>query len=54
MDPAGEASILSDGFDMCLDEWLKLLDERLRKADLLRGVDLYVKLATDLLAEEAA
>lgn len=29
-------------------------DERIRKADLLRGVDLYVKLATDLLAEEAA
>jgi len=26
--------------------------ERIRKADLLRGVDLYVKLATDLLAEE--
>lgn len=29
-------------------------DERIRKADLLRGVDLYVKLATDLIAEEAA
>lgn len=28
-------------------------DERIRKADLLRGVDLYVKLATDLIAEEA-
>jgi len=27
-------------------------DERIRKADLLRGVDLYVKLATDLLAED--
>jgi len=27
--------------------------ERIRKADLLRGVELYVKLATDLLAEEA-
>ncbi len=26
--------------------------ERIRKADLLRGVDLYVKLASDLLAEE--
>jgi len=29
-------------------------DERIRKADLLHGVELYVKLATDLLAEEAA
>ncbi len=29
-------------------------DERIRKADLLKGVDLYVKLATDLIAEEAA
>jgi acetylornithine deacetylase len=29
-------------------------DERIRKADLLKGVDLYVKLATDLLAEEVA
>lgn len=28
-------------------------EERIRKADLLRGVDLYVKLATDLLAEDA-
>ena len=28
-------------------------EERIRKADLLKGVDLYVKLATDLLAEEA-
>jgi acetylornithine deacetylase len=28
-------------------------EERIRKADLLRGVDLYVKLATDLLAESA-
>jgi acetylornithine deacetylase len=27
-------------------------EERIRKADLLRGVDLYVKLATDLLAED--
>jgi acetylornithine deacetylase len=27
-------------------------DERIRKADLLRGVELYMKLATDLLAEE--
>lgn len=27
--------------------------ERIRRADLLRGVELYVKLATDLLAEEA-
>jgi len=29
-------------------------EERIRKADLLRGVDLYVKLATDLLAEDAS
>ena len=29
-------------------------DERIRKADLLQGVDLYVKLADDLLAREAA
>jgi acetylornithine deacetylase len=29
-------------------------DERIRKADLLKGVDLYVKLASDLIAEEAA
>jgi len=28
-------------------------EERIRKSDLLRGVDLYVKLATDLLAEDA-
>jgi acetylornithine deacetylase len=28
-------------------------EERIRKVDLLRGVDLYVKLATDLLAEDA-
>lgn len=29
-------------------------DEHIRKTDLLRGVDLYVRLATDLLAREAA
>ena len=29
-------------------------DEHIRKADLLRGVDLYVRLATDLLAREAS
>ena len=29
-------------------------EEHIRKADLLRGVDLYVRLATDLLAREAA
>jgi acetylornithine deacetylase len=29
-------------------------DEHIRKADLLRGVDLYVRLATDLLAREGA
>jgi acetylornithine deacetylase len=29
-------------------------EERIRKSDLLRGVDLYVKLATDLLAEDAS
>ena len=28
-------------------------DEHILKADLLRGVDLYVRLATDLLAREA-
>jgi acetylornithine deacetylase len=28
--------------------------EHIRKADLLRGVDLYVRLATDLLAREAS
>ena len=30
------------------------VDEHIRKADLLAGVDLYVRLATDLLAREAS